>query len=151
MGQSTVKTYNILSLMKNLYPTLAQAVLFITALFISSFHGIQAQTFSATAGPVSQVGNVSPESGASALGTGLSMQQSVGDFVSLDLDTWKGALFQDYGYQGEKAKLSSVGASVRILPFKSSTTAIRPWIGAGLSWGNTNVMADSYDQEGRQE
>ena len=150
MGQSTVKTYNILSLMKNLYPTLAQAVLFITALFISSFHGIQAQTFSATAGPVSQVGNVSPESGASALGTGLSMQQSVGDFVSLDLDTWKGALFQDYGYQGEKAKLSSVGASVRILPFKSSTTAIRPWIGAGLSWGNTNVMADLYDQEGRQ-
>jgi hypothetical protein len=78
------------------------------------------------------------------------MQQSVGDFVSLDLDTWKGALFQDYGYQGEKATLSSVGASVRILPFKSSTTSIRPWIGAGLSWGNTNVMADLYDQEGRQ-
>ena len=136
--------------MKNIYPTHFKAVLFATALFLFSFNGIQAQTFSVSAGPVSQVGTVSPESGASALGTGLSMQQSVGDFVSLDLDTWKGALFQDYGYQGEKAKLSSVGASVRILPFKSSTTAIRPWIGAGLSWGNTNVMADLYDQEGRQ-
>ena len=136
--------------MKKIYPTHVQAVLFATALFISSFNGIQAQTFSATAGPVSQVGTVSPESGASSLGTGLSMQQSVGDFVSLDLDTWKGALFQDYGYLGEKATLSSVGASVRILPFKSSTTSIRPWIGAGLSWGNTNVMADLYDQEGRQ-
>ena len=136
--------------MKNIYPTHFKDILFATALFLFSFNGIQAQTFSVSAGPVSQVGTVSPESGASALGTGLSMQQSVGDFVSLDLDTWKGALFQDYGYQGEKAKLSSVGASVRILPFKSSTTAIRPWIGAGLSWGNTNVMADLYDQEGRQ-
>ena len=136
--------------MKNIYPTHFKDILFATALFIFSFNGIQAQTFSVSAGPVSQVGTVSPESGASALGTGLSMQQSVGDFVSLDLDTWKGALFQDYGYQGEKAKLSSVGASVRILPFKSSTTSIRPWIGAGLSWGNTNVMADLYDQEGRQ-
>ena len=106
MRQSSVKTYNILSLMKNLYPTHIQAILFTTALFISSFYGIQAQTFSATAGPVSQVGGVSTESGASALGTGLSMQQSVGDFISLDLDTWKGELFQDYGYQGEKAKLS---------------------------------------------
>jgi len=116
--------------MKNLYSTHVQAVLFATALFISSFNGIQAQTFSATAGPVSQVGSVSPESGASALGTGLSMQQSVGDFVSVDLDGWKGALFQDYGYQGEKATLSTIGASFRILPFKSSTTSIRPWIGA---------------------
>jgi len=150
LRESSVKTYNILSLMKKIYPTHIQAVLFATALFISSFSGIQAQTFSATAGPVSQVGTVSPESGASSLGTGLSMQQSVGDFVSLDLDTWKGALFQDYGYLGEKATLSSVGASVRILPFKSSITSIRPWIGAGLSWGNTNVMADLYDQEGRQ-
>ena len=150
LGESSVKTYNILSPMKKIYPTHVQAVLFATALIIFNFNGIQAQTFSATAGPVSQVGTVGPESGASALGTGLSMQQSVGDFVSLDLDGWKGALFQDYGYQGEKATLSSVGASVRILPFKSSTTSIRPWIGAGLSWGNTNVMADLYDQEGRQ-
>ena len=150
LGESSVKTYNILSPMKKIYPTHVQSVLFATALIISSFNGIQAQIFSVTAGPVSQVGTVSPESGASSLGTGLSMQQSVGDFVSLDLDTWKGALFQDYGYLGEKATLSSVGASVRILPFKSSITSIRPWIGAGLSWGNTNIMADLYDQEGRQ-
>jgi hypothetical protein len=68
----------------------------------------------------------------------------------VDLDTWKGALYQDYGYQGEKAKLSSVGASLRILPFMSSKTAIRPWIGAGISWGNSHVMADLYDVEGRQ-
>ena len=136
--------------MKNIYPTHFKAVLFATALFIFSFNGIQAQTFSASAGPVSQVGTMSPESGASSLGTGLSMQQSVGDYISLDLDTWKGALFQDYGYQGEKAKLSSIGASVRILPFKSSATSIRPWIGAGLSWGNTNVKTDLYDQDGRQ-
>lgn len=140
----------ILCVMKKIYPTTFKAVLLLTATFIYSFNNIQAQTFSASAGPVSQVGSESPESGASPLGTGLSMQQSIGDFVSIDLDTWKGSLYQDYGYQGEKAKLSSVGASLRILPFKASKTSIRPWIGAGLSWGNKNVMADLYDQEGRQ-
>ena len=134
--------------MKNLYPIHLTAV--VTAFFIYSLNPVQAQTLSASAGPVTQVGNVSPESGASPLGTGLSMQQSVGDFISVDLDTWKGALYQDYGYQGEKAKLSSVGASLRILPFMSSKTAIRPWIGAGISWGNSHVMADLYDVEGRQ-
>ena len=134
--------------MKNIYPIHLTAV--VTALFIYSINSVHAQTFSASAGPVTQVGNVGPESGASPLATGLSMQQSIGDFISVDLDTWKGALYQDYGYQGEKAKLSSVGAALRILPFTASKTAIRPWVGAGLSWGNNHVMADLYDEDGRQ-
>lgn len=136
--------------MKNLYLTPQRLITLVFTVIISTFSSLNAQTFSATAGPISQLGSVEPESGASPLGMGISMQQSVGEYVSIDLDSWKGDLFQDYGFQGEKAQLRSVGASVRILPFLSTKTAIRPWIGGGVSWGSNHVKADLFDSEGRE-
>ncbi|PCJ81268.1 MAG: hypothetical protein COA49_06030 [Bacteroidetes bacterium] len=136
--------------MKNLYLSSHRLITLVFTVILSTLSTLNAQTFSATAGPVSQLGSDAPESGASPLGMGLSMQQNVGRFVSLDLDSWKGDLYEDYGFQGERSQLTSIGAAVRLIPFLSSKTAVRPWIGGGVSWGSNHVKADLLDSQGRE-
>lgn len=71
------------------------------------------------------------------------MSQSVGTFLSVDLDYLQAQAFNDQGVAMERASMKSLGAGIRYTPFSAETHAIRPWGGGGLSWQVTAKHADA--------
>jgi hypothetical protein len=84
-----------------------------------------------------------------SIGQGGSLSQPFGPMFSMDLDFLQCQTFQDAGVAVERATMKSLGTGLRLSPLAAKNHAIRPWVGAGVSWQVSSRHLDAQSVSGQ--